>query len=272
VRLPDLQLFARTAFPHTVHPDGSGLAFQVAGQNSQTIAAAWMLLAKLAQKVGTPLHEAELSFQLSSSDKHLLLVGALDQLAPQILAAAPMKLGQTQTIPYPSLPVSVSQEAAPTLWRQISARAPQFFNDTPLATPQPATAQLVQVSDLGRNIVAMMFESPLHAGKSVVTVLAAEAARLFDGVNQLIEPTLWENLQGDVAIWRDEPTTLTWQQTGRTYHVGTVSISTRLLYYFSHYPWLWTSTVLVLIGLFALLTRALLVRFKRRYHGEVTEA
>jgi hypothetical protein len=128
---------------------------------------------------------------------------------------------------------------------------------------------MMQVSDLGNQTIAMMFESPLHAKKTIVVLTAAESDRLWHGVRHLIQPEFWGRLQGDLVVWQDTPSSLTWQKAGRDYHVGEVATSTRLEYHFSQYPWLWLSTILLGIGLFTFLTAYLLRRFKRKHHPTV---
>ena len=270
VRLPDLHLFAKAAFPYTVRPDGSALALHVADSDSQTIASAWMVMGKLAQRIGVPLHQAELSFQLPTSEKNLILLGAVDKLDPRLLAAAPMPLGQGHRVPYPTL--AAESPPAPSLfsWEWLSTRVSWLASaNGPPAIP-PASAHFLQVSEFGRNTVAMMLESPLHAQKTALLITAADATHLSQGVRHLITPEIWDNLQGDVAVWRDDPKSLTWQRAGPDYHVGTVSLTTQLEYRFSQNPWMWAATVLALLGAFAWLTRVLLLRFKRKHHGDLS--
>jgi hypothetical protein len=100
-------------------------------------------------------------------------------------------------------------------------------------------------------------------------ITAADAPLLSRNVNRLLTPELWENLQGDIAVWRDEPQFLTWQRAGLDYHVGNVGVTTRLQYHFSQSPWLWAGVVFAVLGAFAMLTRSLLFRFSRKHHGDL---
>ena len=274
VRLPDLQLLAKAAFPYIVRPDGSMTAFHVTAHDSDTVASAWMVMGKLAQKIGMPLYHEEMSFQLSGSAKNLIVVGKVDTLDDRYMAAAPLSLGREHRVPHPTLPVLSQQEPSFFSRSWFSSFATRLARAENPPVVQPTNAQLFQVSSLGRTSVAMMMESPFHAQRSVFLITAADPAQLYGGVRRLLTPEFWENLRGDVAVWRDAPGTLTWQQAGADYYVGKVSMKTRMEYRFSNNPWMWVSTVLVLLGVFALLTRALLLRFSRRHHGDlgVTES
>ena len=269
VRLPDFQLLAKTAFPYTVRPDGSTTAFHITDHDSNTIASAWMMAGKFAQKIGVPLHHTALSFQPPRDAKNLVVVGKTDTLDDQYMAAAPLSLGQEQRVPYPTLPVLSQQRPSffSRAWLSAFVARLAHAENPPIA--QSTNAQFLQVSPLGRTTVAMMMESPLHARKTVFLITAADSAQLHGGVRRLLTPEFWENLRGDVAIWRDVPETLTWQQAGADYYVGEVSMKTQMEYRFSSSPWVWVSAVLALLGAFALLTRVLLRRFARRHHGDV---
>ncbi len=270
VRLPDFQLLAKAAFPYAVRSDGSTLTMQVTNHESNTIASAWMVMGKLAQKIGTPLHQAELSFQLPVSEKNLIVVGPVDTLDARLVAAAPLSLGREYRVPYPTLPVLSQRDPPFFSWSWINKHFPGLADASDLPTVQPTSAQFLQVSALGRNSVATMMESPFHAQKTVLLITAADTAQLSHNVNRLLTPELWENLQGDVAVWRDEPQSLTWQRAGLDYHVGKVSVTTHLEYRFSQSPWVWTLTVLALLGVFAVLTRILLFRFRHKHHGDLS--
>ncbi|MGH7860176.1 MAG: cellulose biosynthesis cyclic di-GMP-binding regulatory protein BcsB, partial [Candidatus Binatia bacterium] len=268
VRLPDFRLLAKAAFPYTRQPEGAELAIQVAGSDAQTIAAAWTLIGKMAQKAGTPLHRSEVSFDVPTEDRNLLVVGTADRIDGRMMNAAPMTLGPIHEVPYPYR-VGNTPEPRRQGWL---ARMFPWLADSPdvaqAATPvQPPSARIQQESGIGHSVIGMTFESPLHAKRSVVAVVAADTDRLVRGVGLLIEPELWENLEGDIALWRERAETLSWQKAGRDYYIGDPGTATRMQYHFSRSPWIWVSAVLLALVLLALLTRRLLARFDAREHG-----
>ena len=272
-RLPNLQIFATTAFPYNVLPDGSSFALQVSGQESGTVAAAWMLIAKLAQKASMPLYKAELSLAVPTGEKDLIVVSPVDQVDDRLMAAAPMSLAPPYRVPYPTRVTLPPSAPHPTFLGRLKAMFVGPVGDAGTPTPQqPVIAQVTQESELGQKKAVMMFESPLHAKKTVVLFVAANALQLQQGMNRLVEPEFWENLRGDLVVWDDRPSSLAWQKAGPDYHVGKINFTPRVEYYFSHYPWLWVTSLLVLIGVFAIFTRIGLSRFKRKHHGEAVDS
>lgn len=249
VRMPDLSLFSKTAFPYTVQPDGSDLAIHVADQDSDTIAAAWMLAAKMAQLMKFPQPQSEISFKASQDSKNLILVGPYSKFDPSVWKAAPLVLGAQGKIPY-------FVQANPE-------------GDEPFAA-HAAIAQTSQAQGLENgHTAALQFESPEHAGKTVLVFTAINAQQLNRGIRTLIQPVTWNSLQGSIALWTDNEKSMQWQMAGEEYHVGEIGLITRLEYYFSNYPVYWIIGMIVLIAVFASLTVYLLARFKRKHHPHV---
>lgn len=268
-RLPDLALFARTGFPHAVRPDGSDLALQVAGADSSTVAAAWTLIAKMAQVVGAPLYRAEIGFAVPKGDKDVILVGAQDQIDKGFWKAASLGLGEPMSVPYPSL--LVPREGARQGWfqRWLARWLPSLQAESLQATP--AVTRILEQGGLGRYSAALQFESPLRAGRTALIVTAGDADHLLEGMTSLVEPGLWGSLRGDCALWTRGAESLRWQAAAKAYHVGRVDVSTRIEYYFSKYPAYWVATLVVLFAVLAWLTRRLLVRFRLRQHPHVRD-
>jgi len=89
VALPNLQLLADSGFPYTVHSDGSSVAVRLAAHDSNTIAAAWSLLGRLAQDQSMALEAAQVTFGESQDGRQILLVGAQASLPSEALLGAP---------------------------------------------------------------------------------------------------------------------------------------------------------------------------------------
>ena len=249
VRMPDLALFSKTAFPYTVQPDGSDLAVHVADQDSDTIASAWMLTAKMAQLMGFPLPQSEFSFTVPQASKNLIVIGPYNRLDQRFRQAAPLLLGDSGKIPY--LVQATSETNEPF-------------------TVQSAIAQTTQTQVLGdRHTAALQFESPLHPGKTVLAFTASNAQQLNRGIRTLMQPAAWNSLQGSIALWTEEEKSMQWQMAGEEYHVGEIGLISRLEYYFSNYPAYWIIGMIALIAILAVLTIYMLARFKRKHHPHV---
>lgn len=251
VRMPDLSLFSKAAFPYTVQLDGSDLAIHVADQDSDTIAAAWMLAAKMAQLMKFPQPQSEISFKAPQDSKNLILVGPYNKFDQRVWKAAPLVLGEQGKVPYPV---------------QENPDGSESF------AIHSAIAQISQNQGLGNShTAALQFESPEHVGKTVLVFTATNAQQLNRGIRALIQPATWNSLQGSIALWTDDEKPMQWQMAGEEYHVGEIGLITRLEYYFSNYPVYWIIGMIALIVAFALLTVYLLARFKRKHHPHVDD-
>ncbi|MES2310390.1 MAG: cellulose biosynthesis cyclic di-GMP-binding regulatory protein BcsB [Verrucomicrobiota bacterium] len=253
-QLPDLRLFSRTSFPFSSKPDGSELTVQVASKDQATIAAAWTLLAKLAQKTGLPMQNLDISFQPNSKKNNLMIVGALGQIPADVMKAAPLGLGEIKRFVYEQRSTQVSHG-----------------KDADVTSPQMVTSELNATASFGQYGVAMEFQSPFANEKTIFLVAAEDTTLLSKRVSQLVESTSWEALKGDVMVWSDEPSSLATQKVGSSYSIGSYNTQTRCEYLFSKHPFLWAAIILVILSLFALITWKLLARFKNRQHGNAPE-
>ena len=101
VAMPSLRLLVKTGFPYTVKSGGAGTLVHVASNDSKTIASAWMLLAKLAQRHLRALDQALISFGLPQSQDHeLIVVGSIGRVQPNLLKGAPLEYAKLSRVPY----------------------------------------------------------------------------------------------------------------------------------------------------------------------------
>lgn len=263
VRLPDMNLMSRTTFPFGMRADGLDMAMLVAGKNSQTISAAWTLLAKFAQKAETTLHNASLFFDVPRSmNRNMVIVGSSPRIDEELTEGAPVKLGAINSIPFRALnkPKSTDEDTF--------TKTAQVVIETVAPSMLDAQGDLVvtdEDSQMGDYGLAMMYESPLKRKRSIFLVTAGNETRLVDAVNRLISPDYWGSLKGDMAIWSEDPEAMAWQKAGDTYDVGeSASQHTRTRYFLSNSPWYWVLFMLLVILCFVFLTRYLLVKYKRR--------
>lgn len=132
-----------------------------------------------------------------------------------------------------------------------------FLSPDARRTDLPTTAEVAVRPEAG-DVVLMGFESPLHARRSVVALMAddpAQATRLFEA---WFDPQKLALFQGSVVLLqRDRLVSLAGNQ---TYHVGRLPPLTAMRWFFANHP-LWLA-VLVCAGslLLALLARGLLRR------------
>jgi hypothetical protein len=272
VAMPNLRLLVRTGFPYTVKTDGSATLVHVASNDSKTIAAAWMLIGKLAQRNGYPLHQLGISFALpGQDDKDLILVGITAKIDPKLLKGAPLEFGAFSRIPYPVAAERTAQEW-PRDW--LEKLLPGTSRQLAAGTEGDAGNKSVVVSQAGQLVshaLALQYPSPVAAGRTATALMAVNGDVLMDGMTELIKPAIWNDLQGNVVIWNKGAESVSWQRSGGDYTVGKVGVTSRLEFYFSRYPWYWFGALIALTVLLAWITTVLLRRFRLKHHPRAPE-
>ena len=271
VSMPNLRLLVRTGFPYNVKADGSAAVVHVASNDSKTIAAAWMLIAKLAQRNGYPLHQLSISFSLPQDNKDMIVVGITGKIEPKLLQGAPLEFGKFSRIPYP-LAAERPVEEWPRDW--LERLLPGTSRPLAVGTEGDSGNKSVvvsQASELVSHALAMQYRSPVASGRTAMAFMAANEDVLLQGMTELIKPEIWNDLQGNVVIWNKGAESVSWQRAGGEYTVGEVSVPSRLEFYFSRYPWLWFVALLALTALLAWVTVIMLRRFRLRNHPRAPE-
>ena len=256
--LPDLKRFADSGFPYTTHPDGGDLAMQVAARDDDTIAAAWALMGRLAQSQSAPLTNAALTFGTPASERHnVILIGAAPALPPSMLKHAPWAPGAS---------VTVTQAAA------FDAPAPSVGLGSLLgksAHAAPADVTLVGDEPLSKQLLVMQYRGDQGGATTVLT--AANARELADGMAQLIEPSDWNDLSGNIALLTFDRPGLWTARVGSTFETGTLGPLDWLGYALSAHPWLGYAAVVLLLSIFAGTSALLLKRYHRKQHRDVEQ-
>jgi len=265
VALPDLALLSRAGFPYTRAPDGSGVTFQVAGDDAATTAAAWTVAARIAQTLGLPLYQAKWSGAAGTADADLIVIGAQEALDPALRRAAPLGLSADAAAPLQTQLAIIEQAKLPW-WERLSLWSPKDI------VLRPAMAEMQQSGGLGRYTAMAQFESPQHAGKTVTLITAADSRVLAAGANALVAPTVWNNMQGSSMMWLEDGSDVRMQLPAEVYHSGRINAATRLEYYFSRYPVYGGLVLVLIIIVLASLAWLLLARFRRRHHPNVPSA
>jgi hypothetical protein len=73
-------------------------------------------------------------------------------------------------------------------------------------------------------------------------------------------------LHGSYGLWQSHSTTVQGANLGPTFNVGKVGLQSWFGNLFSQHPYIGSASVVLLLVVLAILTRAQLMRFKRRHH------
>ncbi|PPK42020.1 cellulose synthase subunit [Trinickia symbiotica] len=265
--LPDLKRFADSGFPYTARADGSELAVQIASRDDSSIAAAWALVGKLAQRQMTPLTAAQITFGEPLPGRNTVLVGAAGALPAAQLANAPWTPGRS---------VRIAAAAPATTEMPLNERAGNWlsrhwggFVNASAQTAAPADVTLHGTTPLSQQLLVMQYRGKPGAALTVLT--AASAAELLQGVTRLVEPSYWNNLDGDIALLTFDQPSLWTAQIGSTYETGTLGAWDWLGFTLSRHPWLGYAALVLLLAVFAASTALLLQRHHRNRHRDAAQ-
>lgn len=223
VELPNLKVLSESGFPYT-KVSAQPFSVRVSDRSSDTVAAAWTLVARLGQIHGDQFRGVSFKFENSPDDTHTLLVGPRHTLSE--LSSSGMSL----------------QSDVSTLVRQ---RDLLELKDT-IAT--------AQVTRLGRNGLLMSGENPV-AQDTLLTVLTAQSSEnLLDASRNLVMPSHWSQLDGANAVWRQNPATFETMPAAETFLLGDLDPRTLIEIQNSRQPWLFILT----IGVFLFATASIL--------------
>ncbi|MNR75487.1 Cyclic di-GMP-binding protein precursor [compost metagenome] len=251
--LPNLELLARTGFPHTEKPDGSKTRLWVTGDDPETLSAAYTLVGRLAQTTGLPMFRLNVSFDPKAPSEDLLVVSPRSALPSDLLPTS--NVG----------PVDVSRfERVLTRYLPFTTR---YFARV---TPKPSEADLS--GPLGSRILVTQFESPYQTGRTVTLWTADSAALLKAGMDSLIKPGPWSGLHGAWTLWDPRNTKSTWESPKTTFDRGRLGITLSLSRLASRFPLPFLAFVIGLSLLLALLILALIKQsFRKEPAGEISE-
>lgn len=268
--LPDLKRFAQTAFPFSTQADGSRVAVVLGGYDSQTVGAAWSLIGKVAQKKTVPLWNTQITLNQPESERNVVLVGPRNALNAKLFEGAPWQPGEAWKVSYPAIEHDAEPRAERAWFTRFRAWA---FGDlrTSLFAGKPEQTGMTLATGLNQQLVTMQYRSPLDSDYSAIAFTAENPAALWNGVSTLLEPDVWESMDGDVSVWLPGDAKPVTQFSGKRYEAGSIGMMGRLGYYYSFRPWLWVTLSIVLLIALAFLTRKLIRRFHQRQHAHVAE-
>ncbi len=203
--LPDFTLFRSTGFPLVVHGAGRNLSVWYSERTLSNWSAGLTLFGRLAQVAHSPLSGTQATFSMPDAG-NVLAIGTLSSVPASWLSASPVRLQQN------------GME-----W-QLSARQ---VKDHPWigATQPQATAYLMES------------RTP-YKGHVAVTFLAKDTQGLTAAAWNLVAPSSWGKLQGDLA-WQNSRGTYVSTMVGPHFMYGDRHSGWFWIFLFSVRPWLW---------------------------------
>lgn len=263
-QLPDLKLFARSSFPLAQNTSAKNTAFKLLDTSSDSIAAAWHLIAMMANLQRVPIFDIKITQGDVPVADNIALIGKVSGIARagKIFDSAPVKLGETNQFPYPyKEEQKMPEQSFPEWLNEI------LFSD--ISRPAPveidkANVVLTQTGGLGDEFLLMSYPNPVGNGV-VLALLGKDGNHLNHGVNLLVSPPLWNQVQGNVFVW-DTLKHFQWQQQGDTFTLGEDNLRLTLAMHFSNHPWQWLAVLAVLLLVTAWLTHQMLNKYQRSKH------
>lgn len=223
VELPNLKTLSESGFPYTKVSE-QPFTVRVADTSSETVAAAWTLVARLAQINGDEFRGVDFRFDNEPGNTHTLLIGPRRALSD--LSTSSMRL----------------QADASTLVR---------VGDRAALKDKVATSQ---ITSLGRNGLLMSGENPVAADTLLTVLTAQSSADLLSATRNLVRPSHWYQLEGSNAVWRQNPATFGTTSQSETFFVGNLDARTRVKIENSRRPW----RFILAIGVFLFVVAGLL--------------
>lgn len=232
--MPNLGFFANSGYPFTRMADLSETTLVLPDDYGPTEAQATLeLLGIMGGHTGYPALRVAIQTagQLDEQAEHdLLVIGrqAHEQLLARWSQTLPAGLGHwARHIGLPKRAVTPLYD-----WLGMDTR------------PDPAIREQVDLLGTGQLGMLLGYESPQHAGRSVVAVLGSDARRLEQVVQGLGNPGVVAGIHGSVTVFRGERSENL--LVGETYMVGDLAWYLRVWYFLIRHPFvLITLTILV---------------------------
>lgn len=263
-RLPSFTLFSQTSFPFSSTPDGADLAVFMAGNDATSVAAAWMLLAKMSQISGSVLYRAEIGYTPSKDrGKDLLTVGPLASIPDEVLASSPVTPAQLGRLRYL---VDTSPTPEATAIGPI-AEILEKLRGVPgerAEREQPSTVEMAVNADLKDDTMAVAYESPFSRARGAMVITAKDSDTLYRGIANLQDRIFWDNLEGNLAVWGTTPYSLATVRLGPEFNYKETNPIKRAQSRFNSNPLLFVTVVFVSIGVLAVVLLRLLKRREKK--------
>jgi hypothetical protein len=263
VRQPDLAIFGRTGFPYTADATGLDLAMMVTNDSPEAVTAAYLFAAKLAQVTGGSLYNMWMGFELREDTKsrNVFVIGPVEDLPSEVLAGAPLQLSGEMALPYPASIRAIETVRQADFWADFNAAYEAARGNTSALPSDPIMVQ--QTGGLGNNAIMVAYQSPYLASRTLTVVTAKTNDDLQVNLESLVQPELWGQLAGDLALWRPNSDYVWVQRAGEMFHVGSIDFFELMRYHLARAPWWWFLAFIFVIPLFAYAVRAMLKERRR---------
>ncbi len=265
-KLPNLQLIGRTGYPYTMNHDETNVSVQVTETDSATVSAAWTLMAKLAQIAKYPLLHAQVGNQIHNDRDHLIIIGREATIPAKLKAAAP---GSLSTSLLSRISSRESNQQVPQTTDKFSKFTEWFKSSAPDEIKDQNEIKFS--GDLNNSVILLQYESPFNRERSVLMLSALNSESLASEISALIQHKTWGKLAGGMFLWQTETQSAQQFESAQSFYIGDADLRSRIGFYFSDSPVAAILTILVGILLFVIVSRWLLVRFRRKHHPNVDD-
>jgi hypothetical protein len=223
VELPNLKIFSESGYPYT-KVSAQPFSVRVADRSSETVAAAWTLVARLGQIHKDQYRGVDFEFAGVPAETHTLLIGPRRALSE--FSTSSMSL----------------QSDLSTL---VRVRDRVALKDSVTTS---------QVTGLGRNGLLISGENPASEDTLLTVLTAQSSAGLLQAARNLVGPSHWSQLNGSSAVWRSNPATFGTMPAVNSFFVGDLDPRTMVKIQNSRRPWMF----ILAIGAFLFLAAGLL--------------
>ncbi|MEQ1531546.1 MAG: cellulose biosynthesis cyclic di-GMP-binding regulatory protein BcsB, partial [Methylococcales bacterium] len=263
--LPDLQLLGKTSFPFIINGFADGTVFKVLDNSSDSIAAAWHLIAKLATNFETPVYDINITQGQGDTHKNVVLIGHLSPENESVLAGSPVKLGALSEYPYRFKEQQKKPEEPLLDWMdRVMDKRP-----LPMATTvKPNSIQVVQTGGLGERFLMVSYPSPDTKGKLMLALVNEKSHPLYTGMNTLLTSPLWSQLEGNIFSWNKQEQFHS-QQEGDTFLTERGVSRHNMEQFFSKHPWKWVILIVSTLLFIAWLIHLFLIKRKKLHNPQV---
>ncbi len=252
IELPRLDLLAINGFPYTRWPDGFETLIVLSEAKFASANAALNLIGMITQKNGYPLFGIRVNTDLEEKwDKEIILIGTQRSIPQEYYEKAPLKLGETNKVPYP---VYQNWDIHPAMsWSQQTS---------------------MESSDKG---IIMQLASPFKEGRTATLFTAANDEGIDRLGRALLEPEVQGALKGDlvfidfvvdkfkqIKFGDGTDFKITALKTGNSFVTGKGGDISQVNYYLSSYPWLYWVLLFSILLIVAVITYTILKRRRKR--------
>jgi hypothetical protein len=225
VKMPQLDLFFKDAFPMGRWPDLREAAVVLTEKSLEAANAALNLVALSSQKIGFPPFGLSwlMKYEAEDTRKDLLVVGVLPSLPGSVIEKAPIAGINPLRVSLPQMPRSQPQSTAPIdFWSKTAAPQRQPRNLSDVGATSPVRADLTGTLGQGRAAL-MQLQHPGAAERTVIILTAGIAEDLLAGSRLLWDPNVQGGCHGDLFVIdlnKPEPETMA-LLIGPSYYLGT---------------------------------------------------